>query len=166
MEVDPDQGDRLATERSHSSVDTAVRVEMLWNSRLQRRLEQWYKRVLAGVASHDAAAKKKKRLFKVLGITSSLMVLVLGIMTPFFNHPLTYAVLLSIAACLGAVNTSMDYGGLTQRHLTAASRFAKLALELEYTIDQPKSDRAAADVTMTSFRFQISEIEESSPDIG
>ena len=154
-----------AVETSDSSIDLAVRIEMIWTSRLQARLERWSTRVLDGVAGHKKAAKQKKRIFKGLLISSTLLTLCISIMMPYLDHDLTFAVLLSVAACLTAVNGALDFGGVAQRHLSAEAQLSRLALRIGYILDQPKSNRAPADVVMTELRYEIAEIESAAPDI-
>jgi hypothetical protein len=68
---------------SMSSNDNASRTEMLWSSRLQEQMINWLSTITKQAARHNIAAKKKKLRFKVLGITSSLLVLVVSMMTPY-----------------------------------------------------------------------------------
>ena len=147
------------------SVDDSVRVEMRWTPRLQEKLEKWQTRVSKASTDHNKAAKKHKYRYRLLGIPAALIPLCVGILSPYINQPIIMAVMLAIAACLSAVNTSLNYGASMQKHYNTENDYCRLSFKLQYILAQPKSDRQPADVIMTEIRFTLSEIAAQAPDL-
>lgn len=167
MEIDTilDKIESDEMKRSDSSNDNAIRIEPLWSGRLQTQLEKWGKRAADKSVLHSLAAKKNKIRFRIFGITASLLTLIVGIITPYLEKDIIYAIVLALAACLSAINVACNFGELAQRHLAAEDEYSKLIMKMEYILACSKTDRAPADVTMTEIRFTMAEIAAAAPDI-
>ena len=156
----------MEEQQTSDSIDASCRVEMPWDGRLQKQLERWNKIVHNRSVKHERRSTTCKFRHRLLGIPSAIIPLCLGIFNSFIpSDSLTTPILLATSSCLSAINTSIDYGGLVERHSHASIKYEKLESRIDYILAQPKRNRAAADVIMTEVRYTMNEIQTSAPDL-
>jgi hypothetical protein len=134
-------------------------------------LQQWLTGVRMLQISHARAAARYDRLHKVLGVSVTVLSVIVG--TSVFSalssnkNPWVLQMVGAIsvlAAVLSGIQTFLNYGQLATSHQTAANQYGKLRRRIDETL-QAADDRNDLDAVRKSIREDWDDLEDKSPTV-
>jgi hypothetical protein len=138
-----------------------------WDQRTSSLLEDWHVRATAARFGHQTCSAKTRRLYLRLGVPVVALTTLVGtsVFATFNETPSQLAKIIVgtvsiLAAVLAAIQTFLNYGQLTERHRTAAARYASSRRTIEVALT--KHDTAAVD----RIRKEMDKVGAESPQIG
>jgi hypothetical protein len=138
-----------------------------WDERTGSLLEEWHLRATAAQFGHQTRADATRRLYLLLGVPVVALTTLVGtsVFATFNETPSQMAkffvgALSNLAAVLAAIQTFLSYGQLTERHRTAASRYASNRRTIEVAV--ARRDASAVD----RIRVEMDKVGAASPQIG
>jgi len=136
------------------------RVEMKWNSNLEKKLQDWMELCKDIALAHSKMAKKRKQCYYVMSIPAILVPLFMGFTQQYFGEDHEYYPLISstgylLTGSLTALNTFLAYGAKYVEHEVASNRYEEVMYEIDSILIKPKKHRQAADVCMERIKNNI-----------
>ena len=138
-----------------------------WDERTRSLLEEWHVRATAAQFGHQTRAAGTRKLYILLGVPVVALTTLVGtsVFATFNETPsqlakLAVGTISILAAVLAAIQTFLSYGQLTERHRTAAARYASLRRTIEVAL--ASHDASAVD----RIRVEMDKVGAASPQIG
>ncbi len=138
-----------------------------WDQRTRELLEEWHLRATAAQFGHQTRSATTRTLYLLLGVPVVALTTLVGtsVFATFNETPSQRAKLIVgsvsiLAAVLAAIQTFLSYGQLTERHRTAAARYASCRRSIEVAL--ARHDASAVD----RIRLEMDKVGAASPQIG
>jgi hypothetical protein len=138
-----------------------------WDHRTSSLLKEWHVRATAAQFGHQTRADATRKLYIFLGVPVVALTTLVGtsVFATFTKTPSQLAKLFIgtisiLAAVLAAIQTFLSYGQLTERHRTAANRYASSRRTIELAL--ARHDASAVD----RIRVEMDKVGAASPQIG
>ena len=138
-----------------------------WDQRTSSLLEDWHARATTAQFGHQTRSVATRRLYILLGVPVVALTTLVGtsVFATFNETPSQLAKFLVgtisiLAAVLAGIQTFLSYGQLTERHRTAAARYASCRRTIEVAL--AKHDASAVE----RIRVELDKVGAASPQIG
>lgn len=138
-----------------------------WDQRTNSLLEEWHARATTAQFGHQTCSVATRKLYILLGVPVVALTTLVGtsVFATFNETPSRLAKLLVggvsiLAAVLAGIQTFLSYGQLTERHRTAAARYASCRRTIEVAL--ARHDASAVD----RIRVEMDKVGAASPQIG
>ena len=159
------QNDDVRLDLTPPSGDDASRKELLW----ERREEDHLRKIAATCGDHskrhDARGAVCRANYVFLGLPAAVLPLIGSAVVEYVPQEYSYVVtiIMLLAAISSALNTFLDWGRKSQRHMDFAGRYGELVNEIESQLCRPKAGRIACDVMLERVKERYGDLNTSAP---
>lgn len=153
------------TPPSSGSKDDSQRKELLWERREEEHLRKIAGECSALSKRHDAKATRCRWYYRAFGLPAAILPLIGSAIVEYVPHEFSYVVtiIMLLAAVSSALNTFLDWGRKSQRHLDYAGRYGELVNEIDSQLCRPKAGRIACDVMLERVKERFGYLNLSAP---
>ena len=149
---------------------SSIRGEMEWNSKIESLFRHWATLSKENAKKHNIAAKRKKILYRVFGIPSVIIPLIMGSINQIYEEHTDIAIIVNslgylISGTLSGINAFMNFSGQYEQHYNAEIRYNEIYTDIQSILIKPQNDRIQADVSIERYKLKIEHINENAPDL-
>ena len=149
-----------------TSFDNSERKELLWENRQERLLLKWSDSCQKTALAHSKCGKKNKAYYRMIGIPSIVIPIVLGGLSPIVEcNSLVNSLLLMVSGLVASVAMFFNFGKKYQEHYTFENKYNMLRNEMAVELSKPKSGRMACDVYLEKIKNNFNNLNSQAPDL-
>lgn len=149
-----------------SSLDDDQRKELLWESREEHIVSKWAEDCRERSEKHDTKSKEFKVKYRLIGLPSVLIPIILGGFSPLLPcHSLEYSLGLMSAGIFSGLVMFFNYGKKQVEHSTFSNKYFNLVTEIEGEMSKPRKHRIACDVYLEKTKNEYNSLVQSAPDL-
>jgi len=151
-------------ENTPSSLDNLSREEQLWTSRSENLLKEWVRHMEKSVTYHNKKALKNRFLYRLFGIPSMLIPLILSGFTGILDvDNLGISLCLMTSGVLSGISNFMNFGKTMAVNFEFEANYKTLCTDIEVCLSKPKKNRIACDLYIEMIRSRYNNLNQNAP---
>ena len=148
------------------SNEDITRVEQKWSDENEKLLNEWSKECNDNAIQHRKKAHKNKVLYKVFGLSSTILPVCLVAVKDFFQkESIVMSVFLMTIGTINGITQFMNFSKNQQQNYEAETKYLDLELHIKTILAKHRKYRQSSSTVITHCMLTLSNIKSSVPSL-